>query len=450
MKRTPELLWHDMFALNAYWFGVSFMWNAIHPIVLPTLLLPFVADGAKNTAVGMVTLIGLLVAMLTTPVSGSISDNTRHKLGRRRPWLLVGVAFDLVFLTVLILARSFWAIAAGYVLLQFSSNVAHGPGQGLIPDLVPHHRRGEACGIKNLMDMCGVIAAALLVGRLVDTDGLGVLPALLVVVLLLLAGLLVTVRGINEPCTQNGERPVRRRAHLTNLLRAVPRLSLRIDLRGHSAYAILMAARFAVLLGTFAVQSFALYYVRDVLQSPSPAKVVGQLMAVIGISIVVVVYPAGLLCERWGRKRLSLFACGVIALGMALLLVTHTITALLIIGCVIGMGMGVFSTVNWAWATDLVPVTEAGKYLGFSNFATAGSAAAARLLGPAIDLLNLHRANAGYSLLFIVASIGALAGLLLIWHISEPGQHCTALREVAVSLGCESKRALPSRLEHIT
>ena len=32
----------DHITMNVYWFGLSFMWNALHPIILPALLLGFV------------------------------------------------------------------------------------------------------------------------------------------------------------------------------------------------------------------------------------------------------------------------------------------------------------------------------------------------------------------------------------------------------------------------
>ena len=88
-------------------------------------------------------------------------------------------------------------------------------------------------------------------------------------------------------------------------------------------------------------------------------------------------------------------------------------TGIAVLGAVIGLGMGVFSAVNWAWATDLVPAHEAGRYLGLSNLATAGSAATARLVGPLIDLVNGWRPNLGYAVMFAIATLGALVALAI-------------------------------------
>jgi MFS family permease len=167
------------------------------------------------------------------------------------------------------------------------------------------------------------------------------------------------------------------------------------------------------------VHSFGFYYFQDALRIESPARMVGDLMMIVGVSITLVAYPAGMLSERWGRKPLSLVACAMAGVGMAMLTISRDAGMLMFLGGLIGVGMGIFASVNWAWATDLVPPAEAGKYLGLSNLATAGSAAASRLLGPAIDLINAHLPYAGYSTLFGLATVAALMGLLVTIRIRE-------------------------------
>ena len=46
MKKLSLL---QMLVLNAYWVGLSFMWNSLHPIILPAVLLNYVPDDRKNT-----------------------------------------------------------------------------------------------------------------------------------------------------------------------------------------------------------------------------------------------------------------------------------------------------------------------------------------------------------------------------------------------------------------
>ncbi len=402
----------DYFTINAYWFGLAFMWNSLHPIILPAILLRFVPEQLKNTYLGGLTFLGLTLAMIVQPVAGAISDRTTFRWGRRRLYILIGTLFDFVFLTVLGLAGSYWVLFAGYVLLQISSNVAHGPAQGFIPDLVPEDRRGVAAGIKNLADMGGLVAASLIAGRLMGRQNPGV--AFAIIGLLLLVTLLITLFGVKEePLVEKGAKP------LAQTFAQKIRDTLRIDARRYPDYLWLIASRFLILLGIYAVQGFAQYFIGDVLNAPNPAQVTGDLLFSIGLALMVLVFPAGYLSDRIGRKRLNVFAGLLGALGIFLLLFATDYTRLMTFGSIIGAATGIFVSVNWALATDLIPKNEAGKYLGFSNLATAGAGAVSRLGGPLIDLFNARQPGQGYSVLFVLAGLSLLAGTALLAKVRE-------------------------------
>ena len=52
-----------------------------------------------------------------------------------------------------------------------------------------------------------------------------------------------------------------------------------------------------------------------------------------------------------------------------------------IFGAMIGISWGGFLGVDWAFATDLIPLSEAGRFMGLSNLATAGCQAFAAFVG---------------------------------------------------------------------
>jgi len=166
-------------------------------------------------------------------------------------------------------------------------------------------------------------------------------------------------------------------------------------------------------------KGFAQYFIHDVLKASNPAQVTGDLMFSIGLALMVLVFPAGYLSDRIGRKRLNVVAGLLAALGIFLLLFATNYTRLMIFGTIIGTGTGIFVSVNWALATDLIPKREAGKYLGFSNLATAGAGAASRLGGPLIDFFNARQPGQGYSLLFVLACLCVLAGTALLAKVRE-------------------------------
>ena len=403
--------------MNVYWFGLSFMWNALHPIILPALLLNFVPEKFKNTYLGGLTFAGLVLAMIVQPLAGRLSDTTQSRWGHRRPWILAGTLLSLVFLAGMALAGDFLWLLAAYVLLQVASNGAHGPAQGLIPDLVPEEQRGLAAGIKNLFDMLGLVVASLAAGQLMKGNN----PTLLFIIIgaVLAVSTLITLLTTSEGTRSN--RLTREQEQLQSSLQSLRRLRS-TGQRNNSDYAWLIVSRFLILLGIYAVQTFIQYYIRDVLQVPNPTEVTGNLLAMIGLPLTLIVFPAGWLSDRIGRKRLNLLAGVLITPAIFSLIFARDITTLLIFGAIIGLGTGVFLSANWALATDLIPKEEAGTYLGLTNLATAGSGAVGRLAGPLIDSVNALNPSAylGYPTLFILASLSVLLGTLLVLKIHKP------------------------------
>jgi MFS family permease len=403
--------------MNAYFFGMSFMWNAIHPIVLPALLLSYVDESLKNTYFGIMTFVGLVLAMLVQPIAGGLSDTTRSRWGRRRPWLFVGNVLCLVCLGGMAIAGSFWGLVVAYICLQIASNCAHGPAQGLIPDLVPEKQHGLASGIKSLADMLGLVVASFVAGQLMSGDD--PLGAFAVIGAALAIGtaatLLTTERNTQESITgklsdspQTGKKnPIR---------------ELVADLARQPGFAWLIVSRLLILLGIYAVQSFVQYYLRDVMRVANPPEATGNLLTTLGLPLTLAVFPAGFLSDRLGRRRMNLVAGAIVTLGILPLAFAVSMTQVSILAALIGIGTGVFLSANWALATDLIPQQEAGKYLGLTNLATAGAGALARLGGPLIDQVNALRPEAywGYPTLFLLAAASALVGTMLLLCIHEP------------------------------
>jgi len=281
-----------------------------------------------------------------------------------------------VFLALLGWAGGLWVLFVGYLGLQISSNVAHGPVQGLLPDRVSPEQLGSASGMKNMMDMGGLVVSSLIVGRMVPPDVRQPVGAMLVVALLLAMGAAITVAGAREEPTGAGQVGV-----------------------------LPSGAR----------------NLRQVMNAPNPVQATGDLMAAIVIALMVLAVAAGWLCDKWGRKRVQALAGAFGSVGALMLLAAHTPTLLLIYGSVLGAGIGIFLSANWALANDLAPAAEAGKFLGLTNLATAGAGAVGRLEGPLIDLLN----NAwpgqwwGWTMLFTLGAVCILVSTVLLVKIPE-------------------------------
>jgi MFS family permease len=410
MRKIP--VW-EFFTLNVYFFGLSFMWNSLHIILLPTILLLYVPDDQKNTVLGLLTAAGLVIAMIVQPISGAVSDQWASRWGRRRPLIFSGTLLDLIFLGVMALAGGIPGLAIGYVGLQFTSNTAHGPLQGLLPDRVPPEQLGRGSAVKSALDMLGLIAASLLMGRFLLEDGSNWQASIVVVTGVLAVSAVNTLAGSREADS--------RHQVATGPLRLPISEMFKIDWKTAPGFAGLILSRFVFLAGIYGVQAFAQYYIRDTLAVADPVALTGDLMAVIAISLTVFAFGSGWLCDRFGRKPLHAAAAILVAAGSLLMIAAHTPAAVLICGSIIGAGAGVFITSNWALATDLAPQAEAGKFLGLTNLATAGAGVFSRMTGPALDWLNNLQPgrSLGYTALFISSAAFALLALIVLVRVPE-------------------------------
>jgi len=409
----------QLLILNAYWIGLSFMWNTIHPILLPAVLLNYVPDAKKNTYLGLLTFVGLIIAMIVQPITGALSDRWQSRFGRRRPLAVLGTLFDFLFLSILAWAGGLTWLFIGYIGLQFSSNIAHGPMQGLLPDRVPKTQLGVASSLKTFMDMFSLIVASVLAGRLLDPVTRDPTNLILIVMGLLATSAAITIFGVRES---------------PSLIRAEPNASgdeagrgesrffdqFRINVKENSSYWWLIAERALFILGIYGLQAFAQYYLQDVLRVPDPPKQTGDLLAALTITLVILVLVGGWLTDKYGAKRVLAVGTLIASGGMLLMLFATDMRGLIIFGSVLGAGIGLFLTSNWALANSLVPEGEAGKYLGLTNLATAGSGALARLEGPVLDWLNAAWPGAwiGYKGLFIFGALCIFLSLFLLQKIS--------------------------------
>ena len=84
--------------LSAYWFAVSAHWTAILVVLLPAQAQQLGGDAFKGRTLGLVLLAGALVSMIVAPIFGAISDRVRSRLGRRRPFLIIGALGNMLAL----------------------------------------------------------------------------------------------------------------------------------------------------------------------------------------------------------------------------------------------------------------------------------------------------------------------------------------------------------------
>ncbi|MFC1892515.1 MFS transporter [Chloroflexota bacterium] len=419
--------------ISIFGFALAALWSSLHSIIIPLRLLDFVAESQKNTYLGLISGVGLVLAIIVQPVAGALSDRSGFKMGRRRPYILIGTILVMLFLPGIGLAGSYIALLVIYCLLQVSSNASQGPYQALIPDLVPEGRRGLASGVKSLLEIAGSVALLRLIGPLMDHYLAGegsswLWLSLGAVGLVLLGAMIATILTVKEvPPAASPKPPLLPVLHRSIKVRLnlVPPLISRLLLfiRTHPDFAWFLVSRLLILMAFAILQRFALYFLKDVTGVASPAAVTADLLLVIGAGMLAAVYPAGYLSDKVGRKPIAVSSALFSALGIALLFFWPTYGFVLVAGSILGLSSGAFLSSNWALATDLVAKGEEARYLGLTNLATAGASALVLvLIGPMVDLLNSRSPNLGYSIMLLVCFIFLIFGSLLLLKVRGPGQ----------------------------
>jgi Na+/melibiose symporter-like transporter len=396
----------DYVKISIFAAALSLLWPSLHSIIIPLRLLDFAPEAQKNTYLGLLTFVGSLIAVFVQPLAGAVSDRFGSRWGRRRPFIFVGTLLALLFLPSIGISGSFLFLLIGYCLLQVATNIAQGPFQAFIPDMVPPGHKGVASGAKGLAEILGGVAFLRLVAYFMDNytssgSDMWLWAAIGFLWLMLLAAMIVTVLTVKEQPSSSTGQP----SALKTLAGAY-----KIDTKGNPGFIWFLVSRLFILMAMVVLQTFALYFIMDVIDHPNPAGVAADLLITVGVFLILSVYPAGQLSDRFGRKSVIIFSGLVGITGILVLLVSRSYIGTLVCGGLLGLSAGAFLSTNWALATDLVPAGEEARYLGLTNIATAGAGALARLIGPLIDFFNNRQTGLGYTVMLLMCIIYLVIG----------------------------------------
>jgi Na+/melibiose symporter-like transporter len=406
----------DYLKITVFGFALAALWGSLHTIIIQVRLLDFVPESEKTLWMGIITLVGLLLAIIVQPIAGAISDRSGLRWGRRRPFILGGTILVIMLLPGIGLSDSLFTLFVIYCLLQVASNTAQGPYQALIPDLVPGGRRGIASGVKGLLEFIGGLALVRMILYFMEhyfteqrEPWLWYTLALLA--LLLLGTMVATVLTVKERRGTGGPKLP---------LLAYFYKSFKIDVKASPDFILFLVSRFLILTAFLTMQRYALYFLMDAASVDNPVAAMGNLLIVVGICMVVTVYPAGYLSDRIGRRPVAISSGLLGAAAVALIFLSEqNFTLIMLCGALLGISSGGFMSSNWALATDLVSKGEEARYLGLTNLATAGSGALVGLMGLVIYFLNVSITGAGYSFMFLACFIYFIVGSLLLLKIKR-------------------------------
>jgi len=400
-------------------FSISLVW-ALYNAFVPLFLRKFVDSAA---IIGFLMTLDNYFGLFLQPYIGRKSDKTDTKLGKRMPYLLVGMPLAAIFGALIPLHTSYALLITFMVLMNLSMSLYRSPTVALMPDLTPAHKRTQANGIINLMGGLGSILAFTVGSKLYDQHIALPFFSSSVLTLLSLCILLIFIRErrdaleyvptssqIDTVADQAADRPrVWGRAH--TLLAQAKRELKPYALEWTLPTVLLLAAIYFWFFSYQGIEALFTIYATDELKlSDSQAS---MSLAYFSVAFVVTAIPAGYLGAKFGKKQvITLGIIGLIILFAMISFVQDmtTLRSLLLVG---GVFWAFININSYPYVISLGKESSIGTRTGIYYIASSLAALSSPpLMGLFMDIL-------GYSSLFYVASFGMVLALLCIISIRE-------------------------------
>ena len=155
----PRLSIAQIINMSVGFFGIQFAFglqNANVSRIFQTL-------GAKIEEIPILWIAAPLTGLIVQPIIGHMSDKTWiGKLGRRRPYFLVGAIFASLALLVFPGVEALWMAAVMLWLLDASINISMEPFRAFVGDLLPDSQRTTGFAMQSFFIGIGAVISSLL------------------------------------------------------------------------------------------------------------------------------------------------------------------------------------------------------------------------------------------------------------------------------------------------
>jgi MFS family permease len=415
--------------IAVYALAYATLWLALLTPAIITLALRVrqLVPGNAAEPISRVLMAGAIVALVSNPIFGALSDSTRSRFGRRRPWLVGGVLCGCASLAVIGLAPTINIVLLGWCAAQLAFNAVLAAMVAIVPDRIPPVQRGTVVGILGVCMPVGQITGTFLVQQL----SINMTMALVVPGVIGVAGVLALVFVLRkEPGTQ----AIPAQAHPGSSTQARPGSPAQAPLatagttdaaqaeplvpdgpRDHRDFSWTWLSRVFFTTGSCFLQAYQPFFLLDALHlnAADVPRLIFRSTLVQAAMVVVWSLVSGRLSDRTGLRKPFVMAGSTIqGLGLWLIAFSHSYIMLLFGVALVGMGHGVYEGVDLALVTDVLPdrARHAAKDLGLLNIANTLPQVIAPLAAPAI--LQISRGD--YTLLFAVAGAVAVLGSLFL------------------------------------
>ncbi len=135
--QKPRLSFWQIWNMSFGFLGIQFGWG----LQLANMSPIYKYLHAEESSLPYLWLAGPITGLLIQPIIGSMSDRTWNRLGRRRPYFLVGAILASIALFIMPNSSAVWMAAGLLWILDASINITMEPFRAFVADKLPEEQR---------------------------------------------------------------------------------------------------------------------------------------------------------------------------------------------------------------------------------------------------------------------------------------------------------------------
>lgn len=363
--------------------SVGILW-AMNLVLIPMLAGTITQSNAQ---LGYLVSMGAFTGIFVQYLAGILSDRSNFKIGKRKPFILMGVIFSTIFICLMPFARSYSTLFIVAFIFYFSLNFFQGPYYSLIPEQVDENQLGLANGFSKIISVLGS-GLILFTGPMLWEKSHS-LPFFMAAFL----GLITVLIGISliHEKTANLNKPSK----------------ISFDFVKYPAVMKLYFCVFFVYLSYGCITPFFVKYCSVQLHFSQGTASTGLLLLTLVGAIFA--YPIGVLSDRIERRKVLLIGVLIFAISLLAAVFIKNIEEMYSVLSLIGIGFIAIQITIYSILAEIVPPERLGEFMGFINlFISLAQFIANNAMGFALD-------KVGFSYFFPISSTLMFVAVIIIF-----------------------------------
>ena len=415
--RRTILIGFAFLSICAFWQ----MYDNLVPLILTNTF------HMNETLSGAIMAADNVLALFLLPLFGGLSDRCKSRLGRRRPFILVGTLSAVVLMMGLpLLADSYHAAPAPGKLAAFiavlgllliSMGIYRSPAVALMPDVTPKPLRSKANAVINLMGAVGGILYLLVTTFLYKTKSdhyITYLPLFAIVGGIMLGALAIVMLVVNEPKLV-AEQRLYEQAHPEDNLTQTTETGEKLPRDVKRSLAFLLCSIALWFIGYNGITTWFSVYAENTWNMS-----LGQANTCLTIATagaIVSYIPVGIVASHIGRRKTIRFgtlllSCSFFAAFVYTLVSSAFSPVLYVLFILVGMAWAAINVNSLPMVVEMCKGSEVGKFTGlYYTFSMS-----AQIMTPIVAgwLMNhvSYKALFPYAAIFVFASFITMSFVL--------------------------------------